>query len=66
MHYAKKVDVEVELSEELISDVIYNTRTGRLEHVNNQANPTIDNINNPSCVEFISHAEKFPRKRIKV
>lgn len=58
MHYGKKANADVELSEELISDYVYNARTGRIENFNSDKN----GISSPSCVEFLSHSEKFSSK----
>jgi hypothetical protein len=63
MHYAKKSDVNIELSEELVSDYVYNVKTGRLENTKQQEQERAKNVKNPSCVEFLSHAEKFGRKK---
>jgi hypothetical protein len=63
MNYAKKADVQLEVSEELKSDFIYNPKTGRLENINEHERNNHNNTKNPSCVEFLSHTEKFSLKK---
>lgn len=60
MHYSKQEDAEVELSEELISDYVYNVKTGRLENTKIPIDPS---QKTPSCVEFITYTEKFGKTK---
>ena len=60
-YFVQKADLDLDVSEDLNSDWVYNRNTGRME--NAKAISTQPFINNPSCVDFLNHSEKFKSDR---